>query len=342
MTEPEAPRVTVTRPDADGRPVELLEVGSQDPRELPRWAKRSLAGAVAAVLLVSVGSDLVERWQQHRAEQRAADALVLRPGEGGGGPAGGQVTLSVGLRNDGPRPVRLRDPRLTADGLEGIVGVTAPEVVAAGAQASLAATVQAICPAADLTSTRVVVSVTAVAESGREERVELEVPSLQAMLEAACRAPSPADDLVVEVADARRDGGAIRVLVRVSTAAGAEGELVSVGSPVFGHTGFDGPVGLVGVGSVEVGLLLSRPVCDAVQPLPGGGGVRVPVDLVVRAVTDRSGAGDGRGPRPDGSRPDLTADGVGLVVGRDLAVDAGPAGERLAVLAQQLVQATCG
>lgn len=342
MSAPDdGPPITVTRPDRDGRPTELLELGQEDQRELPRWAKLSLVGVVALAVVLSVGSDLLDRWQAHRLAERQADALQLAPGQSGGGTVGGQVQFTVGLRNDGPLPVRLRDPRLTAPGLEGIVGVTAPETVAPGAQADLVVTVDAVCPPADLTATRVVVAVTAVAPSGRERRIELDVTALPGLLEAACREPSPADDLLVEVASARRVGAALRVAVRLSTGSGAEGELVSVASPLFAVSGLSGPVIVLGSGSIEIELVLSRPVCRAAEPLPGGGGLRLPVDFVLRAVTDRSGAGDGQGPRPDGSQPDLDESGPGLVVGRDLAVDGGPAGERLALLAEQLVTSAC-
>ncbi|MDP3714289.1 MAG: hypothetical protein Q8R60_17585 [Mycobacteriales bacterium] len=332
--------MTVTRPDVDGRPVELLELGPEEQRELPRWARRVLAGGVAAALVLAVGTEVADRVEQHRLEQRQADALDLRPGEGSGGPLDGQVTLSVGLRNDGPRAVRLRDPRLTAEGLEGDVSVTAPEVVAAGAQASLSATFDAVCPAPDLTTSRVSMSVTAIADSGREQRVELEVTSLQALLEAACRRPRPADDLLVEVGSVRRDGDALRVALVLSTGSGDEGELVAVSSRAFAVGGFDGPVRVLGAGSTGIELVLSRPVCGAVERLPGG--VRVPVALAVRAVSDRSGAGDGQGPRFDGRQPDLDAAGAaGVVADRDLAVDAGVVGGELARLAAALVTDTC-
>lgn len=334
------PPVTVTRPDADGRPVELLELGPEEQRELPRWARRALAGAVAAALLVAVGAEVADRVEQHRLEQRAADALDLRPGEGSGGPLDGQVTLLVGLRNDGPRAVRLRDPRLTGTGLAGPVAVDAPDVVAAGAEASLSATLDAVCPAPDLTRSRVAMSVTAVADSGREQRVELEVTSLQALLEAACRRPGPADDLLVEVGSVRRDADALRVVLVLSTASGAEAELVAVSSPAFAVGGVDGPVRVLGAGTIGIELVLSRPVCRAVERLPGG--VRVPVALVVRAVSDRSGAGDGQGPRFDGREPDLDAAGAaGEPALRDLSVEAGVVGDELARLAAALVADAC-
>lgn len=339
--EAPGPPVTVTRPDSDGRPVELLELGPEEPRELPRWARRALAGGVAVAVLVALGAEAADRWEQHRLEQRQADALELRPGEGSGGPLDGQVTLLVGLRNDGPRAVRLRDPRLTGTGLAGSVEVDAPELVAAGAEASLSATLDAVCPAPDLTASRVAMSVIAVADSGREQRVELEVTSLQALLEAACRRPGVADDLLVNVGSVRREGDALQVSLVLATASGAEAELVSVSSPVFAVAGVDDPVRVLGAGSTGVELVLSRPLCGAVEQLPAG--VRVPVALVVRAVSDRSGAGDGQGPRFDGREPDLDAAGApGEPVTRDLAVDAGAPGDELARLAADLVSDTCG
>lgn len=334
------PPVTVTRPDADGRPVELLELGPEEPRQLPRWARRALAGAVAAGVLVALGAEVADRVEQHRLEQREADALVLRPGEGSGGPLDGQVTLLVGLRNDGPRAVRLRDPRLTAPGLGATVEVDAPEVVEAGAEASLSVTLDRQCPAPDLSTGRVAMSVTAVADSGREERVELEVTSLQALLEAACRRSGPADDLLVNVGSVHRDGDALRVSLVLATASGAEAEVVAASSPAFAVAGVDDPVRVLGAGSTAIVLVLSRPVCGAVERSVVG--VRVPVAFVVRAVSDRSGAGDGQGPRFDGSQPDLEASaGPGAGVERDLSVDAGAVGDELARLAADLTADSC-
>lgn len=312
------PPITVTRPDRDGRPTELLELGQDEPRQLPRWAKRTLVGAVVLAITLSVGSDLLDRWQAHRLAERQADALQLTPGQGGGGSIGGQVQFAVGLRNDGPLPVRLREPRLTAHGLEGIVGVTAPETVAPGAQADLVATVDAICPPVDLTATRVVVSVTAVAPSGRERRIELDVTALPGLLEEACRPPNPADELTLRVTGSRRVGAVVRVSLELSNEAG-QGALTGMSSPLFRLTVRSRlPVPLNPFSTVRLELELAEPDCRVLRALPGGlsDGVGIPVDLVVQAGADVSGAGSGRGPRPDGSDPDGRA---GLVVGRDLA-----------------------
>lgn len=325
------PEITVTRPDADGQPVELLVAGTDEVRELPRWAKRSLAGAVALALLVSLGSEGVERWQDHRAEQRAADALVIRPGQSGGGGEGGLVQVAIGLRNEGPRPVRLRDPRLTAPGLEGIVGVTAPESVEPGTEGSLVATIEAVCPVPDLTATRFVVSVTAVAESGRDERLELDLTTVPTFLEQACRVPSPADDLQVEVDEARLDGDALRVRLSLETGSGGAGELTGVASALFDRVTSRTPLPLAlpGVGGVGLELELQGLRCDvgAVRDVAEGRIVTLPLDLVVRGVdgSDRSVAGTGRGTRRGSSDP---ARG-GLVVGRQLDGGSGPGGVAL-------------
>jgi hypothetical protein len=338
------PQVTVTRPDDDGRPVELLELGPEKVREVPSWVKRAVAGGLVVLVLLGVGGDLEDRWQRHRLAQQQADAVALVAGLSGGGPTGGGVDLAVGFRNDGPRALRLRDPRLEVlDGAAAGISttdVTVPDTVAAGAEVSLTASVRAPCPPPDLAGRRVVASVTGVSESGREERIEVPVTSMQDLLEAACREPSSDGDVVVEVQEPRLDGDVLRVRLDVRLLAGGELVVVEVSSPSFEVAVRHG-VGLPPVsGILGVELDLTRPRCDRLEQNPGGSLV-VPVQLVLRAIggADTSGAGSGRGPRPDGRDPDQ--DGTTHVVQRELAGDGGVAGSDLAVAAEQLVALTC-
>jgi hypothetical protein len=344
------PEVTVTRPDDDGAPVELLEAGPDEPRELPRWAKRGIAAAVAGAVAVSVGSDLLDRWQEHRLEARQKDALQVRPGSLTGGDFQGEVSVVVGLRNDGPRAVRLRDPRVSAPGLEGVVGVTADETVPAGEEGSLSLRVEAACPPADLTGIRVVVSVTVVADSGRERQVELDVTSLPGLLERACRTPGPADDLRVEVDDAVRDGDALRVRLSLDVGDGGAGELVDVGTGLFDRVEVRGalPRVLPETGGVGVELLLGALRCDRgpytgdPDPATDRATLELPLDVTVRALRDRSVAGTGTGTRRGSADPARrVAEPGGIVVGQELLSLPGAGVEQLRAALDDLARDTC-